>query len=91
MPAPSNAVLLEKIENLGETLKANQKANQEAHGLILEQTTKTNGRVTRIEDREQAAKEWRDKIDGGMGIVKIVLIPIVLSIVITWIEMFIKK
>jgi hypothetical protein len=59
-----NDVLLERINNLIET-------NKTEHEAILTQTTKTNGRVTKLES-------WQNRIIGGMVIVDIIVLPLVL-------------
>jgi hypothetical protein len=59
-----NDVLLERINNLIET-------NRTEHEAILTQTTKTNGRVTKLES-------WQNRIIGGMVIVDIIVLPLVL-------------
>jgi hypothetical protein len=61
---PENDVLLERINNLIET-------NKSEHSAILIQTTRTNGRVNKLE-------LWQNRIIGGMIIVDIIVIPIVL-------------
>jgi len=42
--------------------------------LILQQTTKTNGRVGRLE-------VWRGYITGGLAIISAIILPIVFSLV----------
>lgn len=59
-----NDVLLERINNLIET-------NKTEHEAILTQTTKTNGRVTKLES-------WQNRIIGGMVIVDIIVLPLVI-------------
>lgn len=59
-----NDVLLERINNLIET-------NKTEHEAILTQTTKTNGRVTKLES-------WQNRIIGGMVIVDVIVLPLVL-------------
>lgn len=60
----NNDVLLERINNLIET-------NKTEHEAILTQTTKTNGRVTKLES-------WQNRIIGGMVIVDVIVLPLVL-------------
>lgn len=66
-----NDVLLERINNLIETTRVNTLNNKEDHEKILVQTTKTNGRVTKLE-------AWRNIITGGLLILNVVVWPIIL-------------
>lgn len=77
----SNAVLLEKIEALSNIVIANQSLNHEAHGLLLGEARKTNGRVTKLEG-------WKNQMVGGLVITNIILVPAVLSMAISLFKVF---
>ncbi len=63
----TNEVLCERLDNLIEK-------NTEAHKLILEQTTKTNGRVNKHDT-------WLNRIIGGLILTEIILIPLAIYII----------
>lgn len=65
---PSNAVLLEKIENI---LKKNEE--------ILAQTTKTNGRVSKLET-------WQNRIIGAMVLMNIIGVPVLVALFIKFLK-----
>ncbi len=62
-----NDVLLERINNLIDT-------NSKDHKVLIEQTTRTNGRVTKLE-------AWRNIITGGLLILNVVVWPIILFLI----------
>ena len=61
---PSNAVLLAKLEALSDVVLANHVDNNAQHEKILDQTTKTNGRVGRLES-------WRSFLLGAWAMIVI--------------------
>jgi hypothetical protein len=48
---------------------------------IHEQTAKTNGRVTVLEDRANKHDQWRWFITGGLSIITIIVLPMLYWIV----------
>lgn len=70
--APSNAVLLAKLDSMSAVVLANQASAHEANALILTQTTKTNGRVTSLEKTK-----WM--FMGGLIFINIIIVPVALA------------
>jgi hypothetical protein len=60
----TNELLLERLENLIDT-------NKSEHSKLLEQVTRTNGRVTAIE-------AWKNVASGVTMVLNIIVIPILL-------------
>lgn len=77
--APSNAVLLAKLESLGGIVIANQLINYDAHTRILEQTTKTNGRVTALE-------KAKNVMLGILIVIHILILPIIIALVLKYLK-----
>lgn len=73
---PSNAVLLAKLEALSEVVKVNQEQNKLDHQTIIQQTTRTNGRVTKLEQGK-----WM--LYGGWAVSSLILVPVVVSFIQT--------
>ena len=46
---------------------------------IHEQTTKTNGRIGNLE-------KWRSFITGGLAVLTVLVVPVLISIVLTWVK-----
>lgn len=65
-------------EVTSETLKEIVKRIDENVHEIKEQTTKTNGRVNCLE-------KWRDETNGILKFAKVLVIPIILAIIISYI------
>jgi len=57
-------VIIERLDNL-------IRENKENHEKILEQTTKTNSRVSHLED-------WKAKATGGFIVLNILVVPVVM-------------
>jgi hypothetical protein len=62
---------------LGEKLDSLILGNKEEHAKIIDQTTKTNGRVSKLEN-------WRFLLIGGWGMLVIIVIPIALAMLKNW-------
>jgi hypothetical protein len=69
------------LEILDERLTSFFRENKEDHQSIIDQTTKTNGRVS---DHEA----WINKTKGAMTIIEVLLIPIVLYITYNILDKF---
>ena len=64
MKTITNGVLLERIDNLIST-------NSEAHDKLIEQTTRTNGRVSALE-------AWKNIASGVILVANIIIVPVML-------------
>lgn len=67
-------VLIERIDGLKELINEKFTTNEVGHSAILAQTTRTNGRVSRLES-------WQNKIIGGLVLSNIVIVPILMWLV----------
>lgn len=77
--APSNAVLLANLTALNNIVVANQLMSHEAHQRILEQTTKTNGRVTGLE-------KAKNMMMGMLILIHILILPIMIALVLKYLK-----
>lgn len=48
---------------------------------VIEQTTKTNGRVGSLETGQQKIEQWQSFIKGGLTVVAIIIVPILLYMI----------
>mgnify|MGYP001294605141 CR=1 FL=1 len=67
-------VLCERMDGLKNLINEKFDVNEKEHATILEQTKKTNGRVSILE-------VWQNKIIGGLIISNMVIVPIILWLV----------
>lgn len=72
MKSGQNEILIEKMESLKELIEAKFDANANEHSGILAQTTKTNGRVTKLEDEQKDLVAWKNEVQGGFNVVKFI-------------------
>ena len=82
MPNPSNELLQERLDHLA--VKLDQKLEA-----ILEQTTRTNGRVTKAEEQIDDLESWRDHSAGrisGVLIPLTVISPIVAGLIVSYLS-----
>jgi len=62
------------LEVLDERISNFFRENKEDHSTIIEQTTKTNGRVSKLE-------AWKNVIVGGLVILNTVVWPVILYLI----------
>ena len=74
MSDPSNEALAVMLSSLDEKMVSYQEVNEKAHDLTLEQTKRTNGRVSTLEKAF-----WM--IAGGLVIVSAIAVPLFLDLV----------
>lgn len=87
MSNTTNEVILERLASL--TILVNEKfesqknlfdekfsANTKEHKSVITHQKLTNGRVTKLENRADNGKSWRDLVTGGLIILNIVVLPI---------------
>lgn len=71
------AKLEAEICGLRELIEEKFNRNSEAHEMILEQTTKTNGSVRELQ-------KWRSFINGAISIMTVLVLPILFYVVEPW-------
>lgn len=70
-----NDVLLEKINSIKDLIEEKFSTNEKGHEAILEQTTKTNGRVTKLE-------QWKNQQEGAWNLIKFLGISNIIMIAV---------
>lgn len=75
MEQVTNEVLLEKIKGLTNLIDQRFNENREDHDRLIAQTTKTNGRVTSLE-------QWRAYQTGAIAIIAVIITAIVIPVVL---------
>ena len=73
----SNEVLCEKLEGVIHLINEKFNNNETEHGAILEQTKKTNGRVSTLES-------WKAMIIGALIMTNIIILPMLFMIINNW-------
>lgn len=81
--SPSNAVLLAKLEAMSDTVAANQVVNHDAHVALITQTTKTNGRVSALE-------QWKNIAVGVIIMINVIFVPIAVSVIVGLLNKYFK-
>ncbi len=77
--SPSNAVLAEKINALKEIVIADRLSSSLKQTEILNQVTKTNGRVNSLE-------KWKNVATGAMLILTSVVVPVLVALAINYLS-----
>jgi hypothetical protein len=75
MKQVTNEVLLEKLKGLTDMIDEKFSENQKDHARVIEQTTKTNGRVTSLE-------QWRWYQTGAITIISLLVVSIAIPILL---------
>ena len=75
MKQVTNEVLLEKLKSLSDMVDERFNENFASHNRLIEQTTKTNGRVTSLE-------QWRWYQTGAITIITVIVTAIVIPVVL---------
>lgn len=68
-----------KIKNLDDRIVEYKLENKEDHQKIIEQTTKTNGRV-------QGLEKWRSYMLGAISILTLMVVPLLFFFLEMWIK-----
>lgn len=77
-----DSILLEQIRGLKELIQERFDRNEDGHARLIEQTTKTNGRVTALEVKTDSIKSWQDKAIGALIICQVFVLPILIWLVV---------
>ena len=72
----SNEAIVERIDGLKNLMVEKFDKNSEDHQRIEAQTTKTNGRVNRLEENVSDLQDWKNKVLGALIITEIILLPL---------------
>ena len=72
-------VLVERLEGITNLINERFSENDRSHNTILIQTTKTNGRVTKLED-------WKNRMIGAIIIMNIVMLPLVFIMISSFLK-----
>jgi hypothetical protein len=51
---------------------------------ITTQTTKTNGRVNKLEERQDKTDQWQSYMKGGLSVLTLLVVPVVIYILLHW-------
>jgi hypothetical protein len=53
-------------------------------GRIEEQTKKTNGRVSNLEERQERMESWQNFMKGGLSVLSLMVVPLLIYFIIHW-------
>jgi len=79
MSEVDNNVLVERLEGITKLINEKFTENEKSHTAILSQTTRTNGRVTTLED-------WKNKVIGALIMTNLILLPLLFCAISGWIK-----
>lgn len=72
----SNDTIVERIEGVRTLIEEKFEYNYKDHQRIEAQTTKTNGRVNRLEEEMSSLSAWKNKVLGALIITEMILLPL---------------
>ena len=82
----SNDTIVERIDGLKTLIEDRFDRNSEDHQRIETQTTKTNGRVNKLEEEMSGLQAWKNKVLGALIITEAILLPVAIWALIKILE-----